>query len=80
MPPGTDAHAAESRALPHQMIKRKLRMLLHTSGLPSEQLYYFARRLFNLKMTDNEMADNVPTKSKHEAYYRSQPSAKTLLR
>ncbi len=61
----------------HQMIKRKLRMLLHSSGLPSEQFYYLienARRLFNLTITDN-----IPTKSKHEAYYRSQPSAKTLL-
>jgi hypothetical protein len=62
---------------PHQTFKRKLRMLLHSSGLPSEQFHYLiehARRLFNLTM-----ADNTPTKSKHEAYYRSQPSAKTLL-
>ncbi len=52
-------------------------MLLHTSGLPFEQYHYLtehARRLFNLTL-----ADNVPTKSKHEAYYRLQPSAKALL-
>ncbi len=58
---------------PHQTYK----MLLHLSGLPSEQLYYViehARRLFNLTMATND-----PTKSKQEAYYRSQPSAKTLL-
>jgi hypothetical protein len=62
---------------PHQTFKRKLRMLLHISGLPSEQFHYMverARRLFSLTMADND-----PTKSKHEAYYQSQPDAKTLL-
>ncbi len=52
-------------------------MLLHGSGLPSEHFYYLiehARWLFNLTM-----ADNNPTKSKHEAYYQSQPSTKNLL-
>ncbi len=41
-------------------------MLLHSCGLPFEQLYYLiehARRRLNLTM-----ADNIPTKSKHETY------------
>ena len=52
-------------------------MLLHSSGLPSEQFHCMvehARRLFHLTMADHD-----PMKSKHEAYYRSQPDAKTLL-
>jgi hypothetical protein len=64
-------------APPHQTSKRNLRMLLHSYGLPSEHFYYlieYTRRLSNFMM-----ADDIPMKSKHEAYYRSQPSAKTLL-
>ncbi len=52
-------------------------MLLHTPGLPSEQYYFLtanARRLYHFTM-----ADNVPTKPKHEAYYRSQPYANDRL-
>jgi transposase InsO family protein len=56
---------------PHQTYKRKLRMLLFTSGLPSEQFYYLiehARRLFNLTMADNDT-----TKSKQKVYGLSRP-------
>ncbi len=49
---------------PHATIRRKLRMLLHSSSLPSEHFFYLveqARQLFNLPI-----AENVPTKSKHK--------------
>jgi hypothetical protein len=57
-------------------IGRHVRVVLIAADIPTEQWYYVlahARRLTNLTMSSND-----PAKSKHEAYYRRQPTFDSL--
>ena len=60
----------------HMDIGRHVRVVLIAADIPTEQWYYVlahARRLTNLTMSSND-----PAKSKHEAYYRRQPTFDSL--